>query len=126
MQFKEKIKEISPYYIMNEHEKLMLTKFYNPGLQYTSIKNLYAAVKKDGVTLQEVKDFIQKQETSQVFKKQKFIKNYFPIYAKYKFEVLQIDLCDMSDISSANENYKYLLVAVDVFFTIGIRCSHEK
>jgi len=93
----------------------MFTKFYDPSTKYTSIKNLYAAVKKDGVTLQEVKDFIQKQETSQVFKKQKFIKNYFPIYAKHKFEILQIDLCDMSDISSANENYKYLLVAVDVF-----------
>ena len=85
---------------MNEHEKAMFTKFYNPSTAYTSIKNLYDAVKKDGITLQEVKDFIQKQETSQVFKNQKFIKHYFPIYAKHRFQILQIDLCDMSDISS--------------------------
>ena len=98
-----------------DHEKILFTKFYNPSIQYTSIKNLYDAVKKDGITLQEVQDFIKKQETSQVFKKQKYVKNYFPIYAKHKYEILQIDLVDMSDISSVNENYKYLLVAVDVF-----------
>ena len=98
-----------------DHEKILFTKFYNPSIQYTSIKNLYDAVKKDGITLQEVQDFIKKQETSQVFKKQKHVKNYFPIYAKHKYEILQIDLVDMSDISSVNENYKYLLVAVDVF-----------
>ena len=42
-------------------------------------------------------------------------KNYFPIAAKFKYEILQIDLVDMSDISSTNENYKYLLACVDVF-----------
>ena len=100
---------------MIEHEKIMFTKFYQPSLRYTSIKNLYDAVKKDGITLQEVKNFIKQQETTQIFKKQNFIKHFFPIYARHKFEILQIDLVDMSDISSANENYKYLLVAVDVF-----------
>ena len=103
------------YCIMNDHDKTMFTKYYNPSGQYTSIKNLYDAVKKDGVTLKQVKEFIQKQETTQVFKKPKQIKHYFPIVAKHKYEILQIDLVDMSDISSANENYKFLLVAVDVF-----------
>ena len=54
---------------MTEHENIMFTKFYNPSIQYTSIKNLYDAVKKDGITLQEVKNFIQKQETTQIFNK---------------------------------------------------------
>jgi len=103
------------YCIMNDHDKTMFIKYYNPSGQYTSIKNLYDAVKKDGVTLKQTKDFIQKQETTQIFKKPKEIKHYFPIVAKHKYEILQIDLVDMSDISSANENYKYLLVAVDVF-----------
>ena len=48
------------YCIMNDHDKLMFTKYYNPAGQYTSIKNLYEAVRKDGVALKEVKDFIQK------------------------------------------------------------------
>ncbi len=56
---------------MNEHEKIMFTKFYSPSLQYTSVKNLYDAVKKEGVTLQEVKNFISQQETTQIFKKTK-------------------------------------------------------
>ena len=43
---------------MNENEKLMFTKYYNPGLQFTSIINLYDAVRKEGVTLQEVKNYI--------------------------------------------------------------------
>ena len=103
------------YCIMNDHEKLMFTKYYNPAGQYTSIKNLYDAVKKDGVALKQVKEFVQKQATTQMFKKPKQIKYYFPIVAKHKYEILQIDLVDMSDISSANENYKFLLVVVDVF-----------
>ena len=41
--------------------------------------------------------------------------HYFPITANFKFEILQIDLVDMSDIAAANKNYKYLLVAIDVF-----------
>ncbi len=53
----------------SEHDKLLFTKFYDPSTRYTSIKNLYDVVKKDGITLQEVKNFIQKQETTQVFKK---------------------------------------------------------
>ena len=30
-----------------------------------------------------------------------------------------MDLVDMSNISTANENYNYLLVAVDVFTRLG-------
>ena len=100
---------------MSENEKIMFTKFYDPSLKYTSIRKLYDALKKSGITLREVKEFIQKQETTQVFKKQKRIKNYFPIVAKYNFEVCQLDLVDMSNISTVNENYKYLLVCVNVF-----------
>ena len=100
---------------MNEHEKIMFTKFYNPSLKYTSIKKLYDEVKSSGISLGEVRNFILNQEISQVFKKYKRIKHYFPISATHKFEIIQIDICDMSDIAAANENYKYLLVCVDVF-----------
>ena len=48
-------------------------------------------------------------------KKQPRIKNYFPIVAKFKNEVLQIDLADMSNISSVNDGVKFLLIAIDVF-----------
>ena len=88
---------------------------YSPNTQYTSIKTLYGAVKNNGIPYNEVKTFIQQQEPSQLFKQQKHVKYYFPITAKFKYEILQMDLVDMSDIASTNENYKYLLVIIDVF-----------
>ena len=87
-----------------------LQKFYNPNMKYTSIKKLYDEVKSSGISLVEVRNFILNQETSQVFKQHKRIKHYFPIVAKHKFEIVQIDLCDMSDIAAANENYKCVLM----------------
>ena len=100
---------------MSEDEKLLHTLYYSPTTLYTSVNSLYNAVKQKGIKLKDVKEFIQKQESTQLFKRPKRIHSYFPIVAKYKFELLQIDLVDMSDISTANQNYKYLLTCVDVF-----------
>ena len=102
---------------LSETTKQILLKnlYYSPNTQYTSIKTLYGAVKNNGIPYNEVKTFIQQQEPSQLFKQQKHVKYYFPITAKFKYEILQMDLVDMSDIASTNENYKYLLVIIDVF-----------
>ena len=100
---------------MNANEQLLQILFYSPNTQFTSIKSLYDQVKKRGITYNEVKEFVQKQEATQLFKRQKKIKHYFPIVAKHKFEIMQLDLIDMSDIASANENYKFLLACIDVF-----------
>ena len=100
---------------MSANEKLMQVLYYSPNTQYTSIKELYENLKNRGVTYNEVKNFVQNQESNQLFRKQKRIKHYFPISAKHKFEILQLDLIDMSNLASANENYRYLVVAVDVF-----------
>ena len=61
------------------NEKLMQDLYYNPNTQLTSIRNLYNAVKQNGVKYKEVRNFIQSQESNQLFKKQKRIKNYFPL-----------------------------------------------
>ena len=100
---------------MSGNEQLLQILFYSPNTQFTSIKSLYDQVKKRGITYNEVKEFVQKQEATQLFKKQKRIKHYFPIVAKHKYEIMQLDLIDMSDIASANENYKFLLACIDVF-----------
>ena len=47
------------------------------------------------------------------------MKTYFPIYAKYRFEILQLDIADISNLATANKNYKYLLVAIDVYSRLG-------
>ena len=103
--------------MVNDETKqvLLFNLYYSPNTQFTSIRSLYDAVKNQGITQKEVKDFIQRQDTTQLFKAQKKPKHYFPIVAKHKFEILQLDLVDLSNLATANNNYKYLLVAVDVF-----------
>ena len=100
---------------MSGNEKLLEILFYSPNTQFTSIRSLFEQVKKRGITYNEVKEFVQKQEATQLFKRQKRITHYFPIVAKHKYEIMQLDLIDMSDIASANENYKFLLACIDVF-----------
>jgi len=99
----------------NTKQVLLQNLYYSPNTQYTSIKSLHDAVRNKGISYNEVRNFIRAQESSQLFKKQKQIKHYYPITAKFKFEILQMDLIDMSDIASTNRNFKYLLVVIDVF-----------
>ena len=99
----------------NSKQVLLQALYYGKTTQFTSIKSLYDAVKNKGITYEEVRDFIQSQESSQLFKKPRKVKHYYPIFAKHKFEILQLDLADLSNIASANKNYKYLLIAIDVF-----------
>ena len=95
-----------------EKEKLLHTLYFSPSTLYTSVNSLYSAVKQKGMKLKDVKEFIQKQESTQLFKR---IHSYFPNVAKYKFKLLRIDIVDMSDISTANQNYRYLLTCIAVF-----------
>jgi len=96
-------------------ENLLKVLFYSPSTSTTSIQKLYDKVKHRGISLKQVRDFVNRQEAHQLYKHHKRIKHYFPIVAKRKFEILQIDLADLSDIASANKGIKYLLVCVDVF-----------
>ena len=40
--------------------------------------------------------------------------HFFPITANKENDALQIDLMDVSNISTKNKNYKYIFVCVDV------------
>ena len=53
----------------NTKEVLLTNLYYSPETQFTSIKSLYDAVKNKKITQNEVKQFIQKQESNQLFKK---------------------------------------------------------
>ena len=91
-------------------EKLLHILYYSPNVGATSIKKLYEKVKNRGITQKQVREFIEKQESHQMFKKK-----YFPIYAQFKNQIYQMDLIDMSDLSSSNKNFKYLLTCIDVY-----------
>ena len=95
--------------------KLISDTFYDPTYGMQSATKLYKKLKDNGVTLKQIKEFIEKQEAYQVNKQPLRIKNYFPIVGAYENEIFQIDLADMGDISTTNNNYKWLLCGVDVF-----------
>ena len=101
--------------INSVNENLLNVLYYSPSTGISSAKKLYEKVKQRGITFQQVKYYISKQESHQIFKKRPRIKFYFPIVAKYKNEVLQIDLADMSNISSVNDGVNFLFIAIDVF-----------
>ena len=100
---------------MNQHKNNILTGSFYGLPPITSIKNLYEKVKDEGITLKEVKEFVNNQEVHQMYIKQKRIKNYFPIVAKEVNEIWQIDLMDISKFAKENKNFNFFLVAVDVF-----------
>ena len=45
--------------------------------------------------------------------------HFFPITANKENDVIQIDLMDVSNISTKNKNYKYIIVCVDVYSRKG-------
>ena len=49
-------------------EKLLSVLYYSPSTGISSTKKLYERVKQRGITLQQVKDFISRQEAHQIFK----------------------------------------------------------
>ena len=57
-------------------EDLLKNAYYNPSIQATSFDKLYRLVRKHGVTQRQVKDFIEKQEAYQFFKKLKTVFSY--------------------------------------------------
>ena len=89
--------------------------YYNPTTGLISAAKLYHKVKNQGITLKQVKDFIKSQEIGQLYKPVTKEKVYFPISSHKPYEHLQIDLLDLSNISSTNSNFKYLLVSLDIF-----------
>ena len=88
--------------------------YYSPSIQATSVKKLYDLVKNRGITMKQVKEFIQKQEAQQLFQKPKAV-NYFPIFADHRNEIFQVDLMDVSNLAGANKHVKYLLTCIDVY-----------
>ena len=72
---------------MSEDEKLLRTLYYPPKTLFTSVNSLYNALKRKGITLKDVKEFIQKQESTQLFKRPKRIHSYCIVYIKSRIKL---------------------------------------
>jgi len=97
----------------------ILTKYYYDPLKgYSSAEKLHKRLKNDGydITLSTIKEWINKQSVHQQFKQTKIIKKFHPIVSPHDepFELLQIDLLDISNLASSNNGVKYLLICIDV------------
>ena len=68
------------------NEKLLNVLYYSPSTGISSAKKLYEKVKQRGITFQQVKDYISKQEAHQIFKKQPRIKIIFLLLLNIKMK----------------------------------------
>ena len=96
-------------------EDILRKYYYDPELGLISANKLYQKVKEHGITLKQVKVFISKQETAQLYKPMKIQKTYFPTTSYGPNDHLMLDILDLSNISTTNSYFKYLLVSIDIF-----------
>lgn len=105
------------------HDDLFHSIYYTPEKEasFSGIKSLHKVAKKSDnrITEDETRKWLQKELTYSLhypirkhFKRNKII-------ASAPFELVQMDLCDMTEYASSNNNYRYILTAVDVFSKIG-------
>ena len=89
--------------------------YYNLKTGFQWAEKLYTKLKDKGIKRNQIKDFINTEEVHQLHKQQHKITKFSPITAGHENENIQLDLADLSDISTSNSNYKWLLCGVDVF-----------
>ena len=89
--------------------------YYNPTTGFQSKNKLYEIAKERGITKQQVDYFLNSQEVYQMHKKPNRVIKYIPIIAKYPMEILQVDLLQVSNLSSSNSGINYILLAIDIF-----------
>lgn len=82
---------------------------------FSSIESLYKSVKSKGITRQNVKEFLSTCEAYTLHKTalKKFPRRKIPVINIG--DRMEIDLVDMRSLSKYNDNFKYLLMAVDCF-----------
>ena len=112
---------------------ILKTLYYNPSKPsgYSSPYALYKAAKEiyPSVTLSNVKQWMKKQNvfTLHAPVRKKFTRR--KTIAKGLYYQMQMDLVDMQKYKHFNNNYKYILTAIDIFnrkaFAMPIKTKHN-
>jgi len=96
----------------------IIDEIYNDN-NFPGLEKLYKLVKSDHpkITKNEVKDFLDNQIGEQLLKttKKKSRKKLGTITANYENELWNLDIFDLSKFAKFNNNYHYILCAIDVF-----------
>ena len=85
----------------------------DPATGLTSANKIYQKLDKK-VPLKQIKEVINNLETYQINQSNK-PKQYNSITAGYPGDIVQIDLMDISNTSTVNKNFKYILTCVDIY-----------
>ena len=91
-----------------------LTKlFYDPRSGLASAAKLYRRAESKGYTMKQIREFVAKQEISQIHQKPKK-PSYFPIFSQNDMSYWQIDLIFYPNTSKINNGYSVILLAIEI------------
>lgn len=93
---------------------LIKNAYYDTKQGYVGAKKLYERLKDKNITMNDIKHFLDNQETKQIYYKPKK-PVYFPIVSQYPNHIFQIDLLDVTPLSKYNKGVHFLLMCVDIF-----------
>lgn len=103
---------------MTDEEKIS-NLYLNPEYGLSSANKIYHKLKHTGITHKQIHDFLAKQETAQISKRITKPKEYLPIMSYAPNDIIQVDVLNISNMSTANFGYKYLLLAIDIFTRVA-------
>ena len=111
-----------------EKERVIRQVYYDVDTGYSSIQQTYKDSKQilNTITLQDVKDFLQKQSLRQT----KRYRNYNSYVADEPLQEFQVDLADYSKSAEHNDGYAYALCCIDIFtkyaYCIPLKTKQKK
>lgn len=99
----------------SKRNELLKKIYYDPKTGYGGVVDLFNKVRKNGITLEQVRSFLKDQEVAQVHQESKGKPIYGQIWASAYGEQYHADLCDLQKFSGSNRGYKFLLCVIDVY-----------
>ena len=109
---------------LSKYEKVSLNRLYSRGrAAYGSVRNLSKA---SGLSKKKVEQFLQTKTSYTKFGPPIRRFRRLQAFSKYINDIWRIDLAFVDKLASQNNGVKYLLVAVDVFFSRFVRVQTMK
>ena len=100
---------------VKDKAELLHKTYYDPKAGFGGATDLFNKVKKHGITLQQVRDFLDNQEAAQIHKETTKKPLYAQIWASKYTEQYHADLADLQKYSGVNTGHKFLLCVIDVY-----------
>jgi hypothetical protein len=112
----------------SDHNELLKRLYYDPKVGLGGVDKLYRAAKNasSSITKKEVKDFISKQSTSQIFKERR-VKHHYPLSSDLPFKRVQIDLLDIESYNpNRNGGNRFIFILIDVFSRVVLAIPQKR